>query len=71
MHHRVSAADIPERRAALNDLQQHLQQCAAARGRLHRLRCTVEACDDWLSTRTMSLLGATTIVMLAGLAWVV
>lgn len=71
MRHLVPAANTLEHHTARADLQQHLQQCAAARGHLHRLRCTVEACDDCLSTRTMSLLGFTTILMLAGLAWVI
>lgn len=52
-----------------SDLHQHLQQCAHARGRLHGLRCTVEAFDAFLAPRFVSTLGAMTLLVLAGLAW--
>lgn len=51
------------------DLRQHLQHCAFARGRLHRLRCAIEALDDFLAPRFVSTLGAMTLLVLAGLAW--
>ncbi|MEP6558941.1 MAG: hypothetical protein ABJB17_10695 [Burkholderiales bacterium] len=51
-----------------SDLCQHLQQCADARGRLHRLRCTVEVLDAFLAPRFVTMLGAMTLLVLAGLA---
>lgn len=51
--------------AERNDLYLHLQQCAYARGRLHGLRCVVEAIDGLVAPRFVSTLGATTILMLA------
>ncbi|MEO7937602.1 MAG: hypothetical protein ABIR55_03185 [Burkholderiaceae bacterium] len=51
-----------------NDLRRHLQQCANARGRLHALRCAVEAFDAFVAPRFVTTLGVLTILMLAGLA---
>lgn len=51
-----------------SDLRQHVQQCAFARGRLHRLRCTVEAFDALLAPRFVTTLGAMTVMVLASLA---
>ncbi len=48
-----------------NDLYLHLQQCASARGRFHRLHCVVEAVDALVAPRFVTTLGATTILMLA------
>jgi hypothetical protein len=52
-----------------SDLRRHLQHCACARGRLHRLRCTVEAFDAFLAPRFLTTFGAMTALLLAGLAW--
>ena len=52
-----------------SDLSQHLQQCARARGRLHRLRCTVETIDALLAPRFVTTLGAMTVLVLTGLTW--
>lgn len=48
-----------------NDLNLHVQQCADARGRLHRLRCVVEAIDGLVAPRFVTTLGVTTLLMLA------
>ena len=48
-----------------NDLYLHLQQCADARGRLHRLRCVVEAIDGLVAPRFVTTLGVTTLLMVA------
>lgn len=42
------------------DLSHHLRQCAQARGRLHTLRCGLEALDGFLSPRFVSLIAAAT-----------
>ncbi len=52
-----------------SELHQHLRQCACARGRLHRLRCAVEAFDAFLAPRFVTMLGAMTVLMFASLAW--
>lgn len=62
----ATASDPTDR----SDLHQHLQQCAHARGRLHGLRCAIEAVDTFLAPRIVSTLGTMTVLMLAGLAWV-
>ena len=51
-----------------SNLRQHLQQCACARGRLHRLLCTVEAFDALVAPRFVTTLGTMTVLVLAGLA---
>lgn len=51
-----------------SDLRLHLQQCACARGQLHRLRCAAEAFDALLAPHFVTTLGAMTILVLAGLA---
>ncbi|MEO8123690.1 MAG: hypothetical protein ABI633_06535 [Burkholderiales bacterium] len=51
-----------------SDLRQQLQQCARARGRLHRLRCMVEAFDALLAPRFVTTLGAMTVLVMASLA---
>ncbi|MEO8124601.1 MAG: hypothetical protein ABI633_11185 [Burkholderiales bacterium] len=51
-----------------SDLRLHLQHCAYARGRLHRLRCMVEAFDALLAPRFVTTLGAMTVLVLASLA---
>ncbi len=57
-----------ERSTDRSDLRQHLRQCAAARGRLHRVRCVVESFDAFLAPRFVTLLGVMTVLMLASLA---
>jgi hypothetical protein len=48
-----------------SDLGQHLLQCSRAGGRLHRLRCAVEAIDAFLAPRFVTTTGAMTAMMLA------
>ncbi len=50
------------------DLGQHLLHCVHARGRLHRLRCAVEAIDVFLAPRFVTTTAAMTAMMLAVLA---
>lgn len=47
-----------------SDLSRHLQQCSFARGRLHGLRCAVEAFDAQVAPRFVTTLGAVTLLML-------
>lgn len=55
-------------RSDRSGLRLHLQQCACARGRLHRLRCAVETFDALLAPRFVTTLGTMTILVLTGLA---
>ena len=48
-------------------LQAHVQHCAMTRGRLHRLRCAVEAIDAFFAPRFVTTL-ALTLLVLAGTA---
>lgn len=52
-------------RSQRSDLRRHLQQCAFARGRLHGLRCAVEAFDGFVAPRFVTTLGAAALLMLA------
>ncbi|MEO7852977.1 MAG: hypothetical protein ABIR94_12095 [Rubrivivax sp.] len=56
-------------RSDRSDLHQHLQQCAHARGRLHRLRGAFEDFDAVLAPRFGTTLGAMTVGVLALLVW--
>ena len=47
------------------DLYLHLQQCAQARGRMHRLRCVVEVIDGIVAPRFVTTLSVTTALILA------
>ncbi len=54
-------------RPDLGDLRHHLQECARARGRLHRLRCAVEALDAFLAPRFVTALAVVATIVLASL----
>lgn len=59
------AADLNGFDAA--QLRDHLKTCVFARGRMHRLRCALEAVDDFLARRFVTTLTAGTLVLFAGI----
>jgi hypothetical protein len=55
-------------RPVFQDLQHHCGQCAAARGRLHGLRCMAEAAGAFLAPRFVTALLAVGMLVLIGLS---
>jgi hypothetical protein len=49
----------------MTELGQHCRQCAAARGRWHRLQCASELLDTFLSSRFVTTLSLVALLALA------
>ena len=52
----------------LAQLRDHVKVCAFSRGRMHRLRCAIEAIDEFVSARFVTTLTTLTLVFFAGLS---
>jgi len=55
-------------RATFQDLELHCSQCRQARGRLHGVRCMVEAVGVFLAPRFITALLAVGVLVLVGLS---